>query len=688
MKLEKKFLLCLLNTSFFFAPWSLSKDHSSNASVIDNIIVTAKRDQQLKTSLIGSATRANQEDIAITSQVHINQIGTRFPGVWISRGNGQEHLTSVRSPVFTGSGSCAEVLVSEDEVPIRPTGLCNVNQIFEVNAEQAQGLEIWRGPGTVFYGSNAMHGVVNFLSPSVDQNYLSGGIGSNNYRKIRAGIKRQLSKGFFQLAANGDSDEGYKDSSGFEQQKVSLKHAYSAENIDITTHLSATNLNQETAGYIKGFETYKDRSVRKLNPNPEAFRDAQSLRLTSKVEGSILGHEWTATPYFRKSKMTFLQHYLPGQPTESNGQYSNGVQSSLKIQNTDMDLRVGIDLENANMYVNEIQKNPLGVPDNVRFQGKHYDFKVRSNQFSFFGDLERELTASTKLEAGFRFENLRYQYKNKMISGTTRDDGSDCNSSDGACRYFRPDDRTDTFENVNYHLGVNYQLNLKNQLFVRYATAFRAPQINQIYRLQKEQNVANVVSQDLDSFEIGLRSNSNDIAIELSGYLLNKKNVIIKDTNNFVVNDGQTDHRGIEWLIRYKLSDRMELITNGSYAIHEYDYSRLYGGIDIDGNKVDTAPKLLTNLRLKYKSTKGFVNELEIVHLDKYFLDPQNLHSYPGHTIANLRFSRAFNDITVSGQIINLMGELIAERADYGFGSYRYFVGEERGIFLQLQKVI
>jgi hypothetical protein len=34
------------------------------------------------------------------------------------------------------------------------------------------------------------------------------------------------------------------------------------------------------------------------------------------------------------------------------------------------------------------------------------------------------------------------------------------------------------------------------------------------------------------------------------------------------------------------------------------------------------------------------------------------------------------------------MGELIAERADYGFGSYRYFVGEERGIFLQLQKVI
>ena len=687
MKIEKKACLYIVIGVFLFAPSASSSD-SPEISLIDNIIVTGKRDSELKSKLIGSATRVKEDDIAITSQIHINQIGTRFPGVWISRGNGQEHLTSVRSPVFTGAGSCAEVLVSEDEVPIRPAGLCNVNQIFEVNAEQAQGLEIWRGPGTVFYGSNAMHGVVNFLSPSVDQNYLSGGIGSNNYRKITTGLKRQMSNGFIQFIGNGSSENGYKDFSGFDQQKVSLKHSHGAENIDITTYLSATNLNQETAGYIKGFETYKDRSLRELNPNPEAFRDAQSLRLTSKLKGSVFGHEWTATPYFRKSKMTFLQHYLPGQPTESNGQYSNGLQSSLKIQDTEMDLRVGMDIENANMYVNEIQKNSLGVPDNERFQGKHYDFEVRSNQFSFFGNLEREFKASTKLEVGFRFENLRYQYQNKMISGTTRDDGSDCNSADGACRYFRPDDRTDTFENVNYHLGVNHQLNRNNQLFARYATAFRAPQINEIYRLQKEQNLANVVSQELDSFEIGLRSNSSDAAIELSAYLLSKKNVIVKDTNNFVVNDGQTNHRGLEWLIRYKLSDRMELITNGSYAIHEYDYSRLYGGIDIDGNKIDTAPKLLASLRLRYQSARDFVNELEIIHLDKYFLDPQNLHSYAGHTIANFRFSRAFDDITVSGQITNLTSELIAERADYGFGSYRYFVGEERGIFLQIKKDI
>ena len=249
-------------------------------------------------------------------------MGTRFPGTWISRGNGQEHLTSIRSPVFTGSGSCAETLVSEDGLPVRPTGMCNVNQMFEINSEQASGIEVWRGAGTVVHGSNAMHGVLNVISPLIEENYASIGVGSNNYKNIRLGAKAQYKTGLWQVAANGASDGGYKEDSGYDQQKLSVKNFYSLKDIDFLTHISITNLNQETAGYIKGFNSYKDRQSRRENLNPEAFRDAQSMRLSTKVEGNFKDYKWSATPYFRKSKMNFLQHYLPGQPQESNGQYS------------------------------------------------------------------------------------------------------------------------------------------------------------------------------------------------------------------------------------------------------------------------------------------------------------------------------------------------------------------------------
>ena len=83
----------------------------------------------------------------------------------IQRGSGQESLTAIRSPVLTGAGSCGAFLFLENGVPMRPVGFCNVNVLFEVNTEQAQAVEVLRGPGSALYGSNAMHGTVNVLQP-------------------------------------------------------------------------------------------------------------------------------------------------------------------------------------------------------------------------------------------------------------------------------------------------------------------------------------------------------------------------------------------------------------------------------------------------------------------------------------------------------------------------------------------
>ena len=87
----------------------------------------------------------------------------------IQRGSGQESLTAIRSPVLTGAGSCGAFLFLENGVPIRPVGFCNVNELFEVNTEQAQSIEVLRGPGTALYGSSAMHGTVNVLQPAPEQ---------------------------------------------------------------------------------------------------------------------------------------------------------------------------------------------------------------------------------------------------------------------------------------------------------------------------------------------------------------------------------------------------------------------------------------------------------------------------------------------------------------------------------------
>ena len=662
----------------------------SESAKIENIVVTGRRNQQPLDQLIGNVAQVSGEELERISHAHINQVASRMPGVWLSRGNGQEVLASVRSPVFTGAGSCAEVLTTEDGLPIRPTGMCNVNQLFEVNTEQASGLEIWRGPGTVFYGSNAIHGVINVLSPSIDQNQLSLQLGSHDYSRIKAGWRGVQGAQSLQIAANGVSDGGFKDESGFDQQKISVKHGWSNTNIETQTHLTAVNLNQETAGYIKGFESYKDDAVWKTNPNPEAYRDASAVRLSSQISGQgTWGQQsgnWTITPYVRRSSMTFLQHYLPGQAEEQNGQSSAGLQTSYQMDSDNATLWFGADLEWADMWVKESQANILGTADNVRFQGQHYDFEVKSQQYSVFSNAEWQVSDRLVLEAGLRYESLTYDYQNNMIVGSTRDDGTLCKSSTGSCRYFRPADRSDRTDDLNYQIGTHYAFTDSAGAFLRISSAYRAPQINELYRLQKEQEIADVRPEQLDSIEAGLRYQTGQWFAEVSLYKMDKDQVIVKDSDSFIVNDGETTHHGVEWQLRHKLSNNWQLSTAGSWAVHEYSYARLYGDVNIDGNDIDTAPRWQGSAHALYQPTERTSVEIEWIYLGKYFLDPQNAHQYAGHNVINVRAQQNYTNWELAAQLTNLTDRRIADRADYGFGSYRYFVGEGRGVSLEVKR--
>ncbi len=94
------------------------------------------REQSLAISVI------DKQDIDNIGHTHISEILSQTPGVWISRGNGQEHLTAIRSAVLTGAGSCGAFYFAEDGIPLRAPGFCNVNALFDVNAEQAERIEV------------------------------------------------------------------------------------------------------------------------------------------------------------------------------------------------------------------------------------------------------------------------------------------------------------------------------------------------------------------------------------------------------------------------------------------------------------------------------------------------------------------------------------------------------------------
>src|SRR5689334_924760 len=130
-----------------------------------DVVVTAARHSQDNLTTPASVSRIGGDELAALDAKHQADALNRAAGVYIQHGSGAESLGAIRSPVLAGAGACGAFLVAEDSLPIRPVGFCNLNEMFELNYEQAGSLEVLRGPGSATYGASAVHGVVNLLTP-------------------------------------------------------------------------------------------------------------------------------------------------------------------------------------------------------------------------------------------------------------------------------------------------------------------------------------------------------------------------------------------------------------------------------------------------------------------------------------------------------------------------------------------
>ena len=668
----------------------------AQSNILETVIVTSDRQESTLQDIPASIYSLGDETLEMIRHVHIGEVLNSVPGVVFNRGNGQESLLGIRSPVLTGAGSCGAFQTSQDGIPLRGAGFCNVNQLFDANSEQAGNIEVVRGPGSVLFGVNALHGAINVISPVLTGE--SGGevsldLGPYEYGRLNLGYQGGDSTHAFGAYFNGATDGGYKDDSGFDQQKLNLSHRYNGNDITVTTVFATTNLNQETAGYLdRGFEAYKIDSLKNDNENPEAFRDSQSVRLHSKIEGKTENGRWMLTPYYRDTDMTFLMHFLPGTPLEENGHESFGLQSLYSFSDGGpLEITTGLDMEMTDGFLRQTQAFGFGSFPT----GKQYDYQVDATMFSPYLLLDYQTTDQDQVSLGLRYEYLEYEYDNRMIDGNTAEDGSSCSPSAfnpaGTCRYSRPGDRTDDFDNFTVQLGWIHDIEDNQQFFSNLSFAFRAPQATELYRLQQDQQVADLDSEEVDSIEVGYRASWDNVSYTVAAYFMQKENVIFQDSGRNNVSGGETEHKGLELNSIFNLSAQWTLSLTASYARHTYESDVALRGVSIllDGLDIDTAPKLTGNAKLNWQINPRSSLNLEWVHMGPYYMDESNLHKYEGHDLFNLRYQYDSQDNWfMSARVTNLFDTDYAERADVtafsDFSGDRYFVGQPASLYFTL----
>jgi iron complex outermembrane recepter protein len=674
----------LVSIALLLAPHAGEVPAESGPATLDRVTVRVER---AAPASIATLDRAAIETIAAT---HPSELMQRLPGTWISRGSGQEQLTAIRSPVLTGTGACGAFLWSENGVPIRPAGFCNINNLFELNTDQAAGVEVLRGPGTALHGSNALHGVINVLTPAPldsPRAQLSAEVGAHDYYRLQgAWTALQDDRGGY-LGFSGTDSGSFRVDEGYRQHKLHLAHETVMADAHWHSWLSLGDLQQDTAGFISGHDAYKDPALRRSNQNPEAFRDARSLRAASRYSRTLdNGWSWQSIPYLRRDRQEFLQHFTPGQPREQGGSRSLGVLNLINRSDDNGRLALGADLEWAEGDTREVQANPLTTgsaqQQAIRPAGVHYDYRARSDSIALFADYAWRLHERGEIDLGLRVERLHFRYDNRALDGNGRDDGSACGF--GGCLFNRPADRRDRFDQIAPKLAYRYRFD-GAEAWLRLARGFRFPQASELYRLQRGQNVADLDSERFDMIELGARGNISVLWIEAAVYAAQKRNFIFRDANGFNESDGRTRHHGVELALGSNPQSPWSFNVNAAYAIQRYAFDRALsaGEAIVSGNEIDTAPRLLAGARLLRDADRYGRFELELVHQGGYYLDAGNVARYPGHTLAHLRWSRALSDHwQINTRLMNLADTRYAERGDYAFGEYRYFPGDGRVWFV------
>ena len=103
------------------------------------------------------------------------------------------------------------------------------------------------------------------------------------------------------------------------------------------------------------------------------------------------------------------------------------------------------------------------------------------------------------------------------------------------------------------------------------------------------------------------------------------------------------------------------------------------------GDDVDTAPRQIHNFWLRWRPIEALSTEAEWQIVGDYFVDASNAHRYPGHELLNLRARYEFaGNWSLTARLMNALDHAYADRADFAFGTYRYFPGRGRAAFVEL----
>lgn len=640
---------------------------------LTEVIVSANREQQPRSEAPIAIHTISKSIINDTKATRLDLLLNKVPGVFMVDLGNEQHAMSIRQPM----GYSNMYLYLEDGVPIRTIGDFNHNALIEINQAAVDRVEVIKGPASSLYGSEAVGGAVNFITPTpsrIPTAKVQVEAGSRGYKRTDFSASNTFGKlGLYIGGYFADRNEDDRKHNDFRKLALTFRADYrfneksilnfTADYIDYKTDqvggLDSTNF------YSKNYESFYRFTYRKVN----------ALRLKAALE-----HHWneqnktTVTLLHRNTAIGQNPFYsigaVPGNPAKATGQINQDAFNSYGIiaqhrkkfsfLNARWITGVSVDYSPATYRANYIDIDVNA--DKVYYaytatDSVLTDYNVDLFNSAVYTQFELNPVEKLKVLVAARYDRMDYDFRNALPPGSY----SGAASASNYFSYFTP------------KIGFTYGFTDTKGLYVNYSVGFAPPNITDLFTGVQ---VPTLTPSTYNNYEVGGWAGIDEGrgSVDLALYKMDGKNEIMSvrqsDGTYKNQNVGQTTHYGIEANGRYEVLKGLQLRVGGTIAHHEYK-QYVKNDKNLSGHHMSQAPSYFLNNELSYKPgfLKGFRISVEWQGMGGYHTDPENTAKYNGFNIFNARTGYRFRSVEVWVNCLNVGNSVyatIVEKSAWG----------------------
>jgi vitamin B12 transporter len=492
IKLKNNFTKSLLSLAIVgtFSSAFIANANTAKGAVgdLEVITVTATRSSLNINDALTSQVVIDRADIELINPISVLDLLTTVPSIDIASNGGKGQSASV---FLRGTNSDHTlVLIDGIRVSSATSGTTSFNSI---SPELIERIEIVQGPRAALWGSDAIGGVIQIFTRKLTGGEMFAGasIGSDNYRKYKAGIGISHGEGQTSITVNHEESDGYDvqegtetDDDGYEYTSVAirgLQHVTKALAIDWL--FTADQGETEYDGYYNGSD--------------------------------IKSHAWLVRADYastiNSAQINNAQNnivFLVGQNRDYTDSLSDGT--SLSIFET---RRNQFSLVNNTQFTNDFQFN-FGVD--------HYQDDVSKSTVSF----DQTTRDTTGVFANTLITDNSFSYE-----VTIRHDKVEAIDSE-----------------MTYNLGLGYQVGHESRIVLSYGTGFKVPTFNDLY--YPGSGNSKLSSEFSESAEIFFETTFADVNTSINFYHSNIEDLIAW-TGTTSENIEEVQINGVEFVANY-----------------------------------------------------------------------------------------------------------------------------------------